>query len=60
MLLLRLLLRHLRSAYDLVQTRLSESEAEAEKLNHPQSVGTSIVIDLSFCFCFRPLQSGIH
>ena len=42
----------LRSAYDLVKTRLSESEAEAEELNQSQSVGTCIVIGLSFRFCF--------
>ena len=50
----------LRSAYDLVKTRLSESEAEAEELNQSQSVGTSIVIGLSFRFCFRLRQSGYH
>ena len=60
MLQLRLRLRDLRSAYDLVKTRLSESEAEAEKLNQLQSVGTCIVIDLSFCFCFQLRQSGFH
>ena len=37
-------LRRLRSAYDLVKTRLSESEAEAEELNQSQSVGKRIVI----------------
>ena len=37
-------LRCLRSAYDLVKTRLSESEAEAEEPNQLQSVGTCIVI----------------
>ena len=56
----RLRLRRLRSAYDLVKTRLSESEAEAEELNQLQSVGTSIVIGLSFRFCFRLRQSGFH
>ena len=56
----RLLLRRLRSAYDLVKTRLSESEAEAEELNQSQSVGTCIVIGLSFRFCFRLRQSGFH
>ena len=40
MLRLRLRLRHLRSTYDLVKTRLLESEPEAEKLNQSQSVGT--------------------
>ena len=50
----------LRSAYDLVKTRLSESEAEAEELNQSQSVGTCIVIGLSFRFCFRLRQSGFH
>ena len=44
----RLRLRCLRSAYDLVKTRLSESEAEAEEPNQSQSVGTCIVIGLSF------------
>ena len=37
-------LRCLRSTYDLVKTRLSESEAEAEEPNQLQSVGTCIVI----------------
>ena len=41
------------SAYDLVKTRLSESEAEAEERNQSQNVGTCIVIGLSFRFCFR-------
>ena len=45
-------LRHLRSAYDLVKTRLSESEAKKE-LNQSQSVGMCIAIGLSFCFCFQ-------
>ena len=40
----RLRLRRLHSAYDLVKTRLSGSEAEAEELNQSQSVGTCIVI----------------
>ena len=48
----RLRLRRLRSAYDLVKTRLSESEAEVEELNQSQSVGMCIVIGLSFRFCF--------
>ena len=56
----RLRLRRLRSAYDLVKTRLSESEAGAEELNQSQSVGTCIVIGLSFRFCFRLRQSGFH
>ena len=60
MLLLRSRLRHLSSAYDLVKTRLSELEAEAEKLNQSQSVGTCIVIDLSFCLCFQLWQSGFY
>ena len=51
-------LRRLRSAYDLVKTRLSESEADAEKLNQSQDVGTCIVIGL--CFHFRLRQSGFH
>ena len=42
----RLRLRRLRSAYDLVKTRLSESEAEVEELNQLQSIGTCIVIGL--------------
>ena len=53
---LRLRLRRLRSAYNLVKTRLSESEAEAEEPNQKQSVGTCIVIGLSFRFCFRLRQ----
>ena len=44
----RLLLRRLRSAYDLVKIRLPESEAEAEEPNESQSVGTCILIGLSF------------
>ena len=43
----------LRSAYDVVKTRLSESEAEAGEPNQSQSVRTCIGIGLSFCFCFR-------
>ena len=46
-------LRRLHSAYDLVKTKLSESEAEAEELNQSQSMGTCIVIGWSFPFCFR-------
>ena len=46
----RLRLRRLRFAYDLVKTRLSESQAEAGVLNQSQSVGTCIVIALFFCF----------
>ena len=56
----RLRLRRLRSAYDLVKTRLSESEAEGGEPNQSQSVGTCIVIGLSFGFCFRLRQSGFH
>ena len=56
----RLRLHPLRSAYDLVKTRLSESEAEAEELNQSQSVGTCTMISLSFRFCFRLRQSGFH
>ena len=48
----------LRSAYDLVKTRLLESEAEAEELNQSQRVGMCIVIGLSFHSCFW--QSGFH
>ena len=46
--------------YDQVKTRLSKSQAEAEKLNQSQSVGKCIVIGLSFRFCFRLRQSGFH
>ena len=56
----RLLLRPLRSAYDLVKTRLSESEAEVEEPNQSQSVGTCILIGLSFRFFFRLRQSVFH
>ena len=45
--------RRERRAHDLVKTRLSESEAEAEELNQSQSVGTCIVIALSSLVCFR-------
>ena len=44
--------------YDQVKTRLSESQAEAEELNQSQSVGTCVVIGLSFRFCFRLRQVG--
>ena len=37
-------------AYDQVKTRLSESKAEAEELNQSQSLGTCIVIGLSYRF----------
>ena len=47
-------------SYDLVKTRLSESEAEAGEPNQSQSVGTCIVIGLSFRFCFWLRQSGCH
>ena len=40
----RLRFRRLRSAYDLVKTRLSESKAEAKELNQSQCVGTCIMI----------------
>ena len=40
-------------AYDLVKITLSTSQAEAEELNQLQSVGTNIVIGLSFRFCLR-------
>ena len=50
----------LRSAFDLVKTRLSESEAEAEELNQSQSVGTCVLIGSSFRFCFRLRQSDFH
>ena len=56
----RLRFRRLRFSYDLVKTRLSESEAQVEELNQSQSVGTWIVIDLPFRFCFRLRQSGFH
>ena len=48
----RLRLCHLQSAYDVVATRWSESEADAEELNQSQSMATCIVIGLSFRFCF--------
>ena len=60
MLQLRLRLRHLCSTYDLVKTRLLELKPEAEKLNQSQSVGTCIVINLTFCFGFRLRQCGFH
>ena len=50
----------LRSAYDLVKTRLSESEAEEQAEEEEQSVGMRILIRLSFRFCFRLRQSGFH
>ena len=53
-------LRRLHSAYDQVKTRLLESEAEAEELSQSQSLGTCIVIGLSFRFCFPLRQSGSH
>ena len=56
----RLRLCFLRSAFDLVKTRLSESEAEREDLNQSQSVGTCTVIGLSFHFCLGLQQSGFH
>ena len=46
--------------YDHVETRLSESQAEAEELNQSQSLGKSIVIGLSFRFCFQFPQCGSH
>ena len=46
--------------YDLVKTGWSLSQAEAEEVNQSQSVGTCIVIGLSFRFCFRLRQSGFH
>ena len=48
----------LRRFDDQVKRTLSESQAEAEELNQSQSVGTSLVIGLSFRFCFRLWQSG--
>ena len=53
-------LRRLHSAYDLVKTKFSESEAEVEEPNQSQSVGMCIVIGLSFPFYFRLQQSGFH
>ena len=44
--------------WSIVKTRLSESEAWAEEPNQSQSVGTWIVIGLSFRFCFRLRQFG--
>ena len=52
--------RRLPSTYDLVKTRLSELEAEAEELNQSQMVGMFIVIGLSFWLGFRLWQSGFH
>ena len=43
-----------------MKTRLSESQEEVEELNQSQSVGTFIVIGLSFRSGFRLRQSGIH
>ena len=43
---LRSRLRRLRSAYDLVKTRLSESEAEAERINQSQCTFPRFVIGL--------------
>ena len=53
-------LRRLRTAYDLMKTRLLESEAEAEEPNQSQSVETCILIGLSFRFCFLLRQSSFH
>ena len=39
--------------YDQLNTRLSKSQAEADKLNFSQSMGISIVIGLFYRFCFR-------
>ena len=47
-------------ASDQVNIRLSESQAEMEELNQSQSMGTCIVIGLSFCRSFQTLQSGFH
>ena len=47
-------------ASDQVNIRLSESQAEMEELNQSQSMGTCIVIGLSFCRSFQPPQSGFH
>ena len=44
-------------AYDQVNMTLSESQAEMEELNQSQSMGTCIMIGLSFRFCFRVRQS---
>ena len=46
--------------YDQLNIRLSESQAEMEELNQSQSMGTCIVIGLSFCRSFQPPQSGFH
>ena len=48
------------AVYDQVKTGSSKSQEEAEELNKSQSVGTCLVIGLSFCFCFRLRQSGFH
>ena len=45
---------------DQVKTGSSESQAQAEEPNQSQSVGTCIMIGLSFPFCFRVRQSGFH
>ena len=47
-------------ASDQVNIRLSESQAEMEELNQSQSMGTCIVIGLSFRRFFQTLQSGFH
>ena len=47
-------------AYDQVNNRLSESQAEMEELNQSQSMGTCIVIGLSLCRSFQLPQSGFH
>ena len=47
-------------AYDQVKNKLSESQAEAEKLKKSQSVETCIVIGLSFRLRFQLQQSGFH
>lgn len=44
----------------LVNTWLSVSRAEVQELNQLQSMGKSIVIDLSFHFCLQIQQSGFH
>ena len=45
---------------DQVETGLSESQAEAEELNHSQSMGKCIAICLYFHFCFQLRQSGFY
>ena len=47
------IIRNVASAYDLVKTRSSESEAEAKELNQSQSVGMCIVIVYPATYAFN-------